>query len=299
MLSSMTGFASKVVHIERQGGRSFDANLTLKSLNSRFFEASCRLPSSFAYVENDLIKILRKKMLRGTVYANLYISSPSALKTFCHPSINLIKEYVEFLKNVGKQLDLAGKITVSDVIKFPNALEHSEEILVDPTIKDKVLSTFDELVDIVVENRVIEGKLLEKDIATRLENIKVLFEDLKKRFELVSKKKHDELVEYFKPALESQPGIARDMQLHFLQAQMDRYQINEELVRFSAHVSALEKTLKDESQEKAKRIDFVLQELFRETNTITAKANDADLSTFAISIKVEIEKIREQVQNVL
>jgi len=103
----------------------------------------------------------------------------------------------------------------------------------------------------------------------------------------------------FKTLLKGSPSDIRDQGLQSLYVQLGKYEINEELVRFEAHIDNLQKTLNATKIEKGKKIDFITQELFREINTLSAKANDAKVSSLAISIKLELEKIREQGQNIV
>lgn len=298
MLYSMTGFCTKNITLTTPQGERVECTLLLKSLNGKLFEISCKFPFVLMHLEHEIIKKLKAKLIRGSIYMVAQISNPAALKSAVVFSPQIVEQYIGILSDLKKRYDLQGQLAVSDLIHLPNIFSYNEQF-VDQGVVEMVLKAVDELADQMMVVRAQEGKLLEVDIRERLANIKTLFSEVETRAVDVIKMRRDQLLENAQALIAQQSTEARDSQLAALQVQLNRFEVNEEIVRFKTHCDTLEKTLSASTVEKGKKIDFLLQELFREINTLTAKANDATISTLAISIKIELEKAREQTQNIL
>jgi uncharacterized protein (TIGR00255 family) len=294
----MTGFCTKNITLTTPQGERVECTLLLKSLNGKLFEISCKFPFVLMHLEHEIIKKLKAKLVRGSVYMVAQISNPASLKTAVVFSPQIVEQYIGILSDLKKRYDLQGQLTVSDLIHLPNIFSFHEEF-VDHEVAATVLKAIDELADQMMAVRAQEGAQLEVDLLQRLAAIKTLFAEVETRAVDVIKMRREQLLENAQTLIAQQSSEARDSQLAALQVQLNRFEVNEEIVRFKTHGESLAKTIADKATEKGKKIDFLLQELFREINTLTAKANDAAISTLAISIKIELEKAREQAQNVL
>lgn len=301
MLTSMTGFGTKSITIQcdsKGGAEPVRLTLVLKSLNAKFFEATCKLPFALAHLETEIIKHLREKLIRGSIQFFIQTSQAGALRQSVSPAFDLAENYVAGLREIQKRLHLPGEITVSDVVHIPHVFEQVD-IIIDDKIAREIMRAVIESADMVVAARSAEGASLETDIRARIAHIRTLFDVLKKRAVIAVQSKKDQAMATFESVFAQKPGELRDQQLQLLQVQLGRYDINEEIVRFATHLDNLRATIADSMLEKGKKLDFILQELFREINTIGSKANDSELSESVIAIKVELEKIREQTQNIL
>ena len=304
MIVSMTGFSSAIITLPVKDSTSgveqdIQLSLTLKTLNSRFFEVSCRLPSSLAFLETELIKYFKKELHRGTVQFTIYMSSPSALSGVIEPAFATVRGYIAALETIKKECHIEGNISIQDLVHLSNIFETKETPLPEGTL-ERLWQEIYALTAKCVEVREAEGKSLEKDLRERTA---LLTENLKKlvptALEATAVKKQ-QLMENLRTVLkEVGSELSAESQIAATYNQLERIDIHEEIVRFTTHLDTLEEILSSSDISNGKKLDFTLQELFRETNTIASKCSDAKISGIAIAIKVELEKAREQVQNII
>lgn len=305
MLRSMTGFSSTILTIPRKTAESglpeqpLQLSMSLKTLNSRFFECTCKLPYSLSFLETDLIKFFRSKLYRGNVLFMIHVSDPSALTGTIEPSIAAVHGYLHAIDRIKEMYPLSGTITINDLITLPNIFETLETPLEQSTI-DRIMAAIEELTARVQEVRIKEGKALAKDLESRIAVIQSYFEKLEPRAHIVMEQKKEQLFATLKTALtETRQETASDAQTTLIYNQLERMDIHEEIVRFKTHLESLLAIIKADDIESGKKIDFTLQELFREINTIASKCSDTVISALAINVKVELEKSREQTQNIV
>jgi uncharacterized protein (TIGR00255 family) len=298
MLVSMTGFSTITLH-RGNAKYPFSLTLTLRSLNSRYLEVSCKLPFALQQLENECVKRIKENLIRGTVTLSVYVTNPAALKSTVNPSLPVIEGYVASIKTIQDKFSLPGSVTINDIIGLPNTFEMSEQPLDEETTSE-FMRALDALLKSMLENRMQEGTQLERDVLKRLAILHDLIQKIESLSGDVVQHRKEELLKALKALGDFDINAATDQQLQLIQHQLDRLDITEELVRFKTHLANAQNTIADTSTiEKGKKLDFILQEMFREVNTIAAKCGDARISTNTISMKVELEKIREQLQNIV
>ena len=301
MLLSMTGFVSKTVPFTIRG-ETVSITISIKTLNSRFFEVNCKMPHVLSHCEHMLHKKLKEKLSRGSVQCSLYVSSLTPFTSSIEPSMRTIEAYLQAIQTIqkefGKKYNLSDNVSVKDLITLPSVFEQTEEPL-DTTTLEQLTGILDDLIDYVVVERQREGAALQKDLEGRLKILKASIKKLEERSQLVLKERREKLLKDTMELLKDTTDEAREHHMQQMHAQLERMEIHEEIVRFKTHVKNMELCIKDKSIEKGKKIDFILQELLRETNTIASKCLDAELSSYTIAIKVELEKSREQAQNIV
>lgn len=297
MVLSMTGFATKTITLTRNDASKATVTMSLKSLNSRFFETTCKLPYQLSNLETAFIKTFKKKLLRGHIHFTVHVDNQNVFQEVIEPSLNTITAYMQAIEQIKKQFAIQGTLSLDTLIQLPNVLRVQEQEI-DEESKKMLLSAADELVDLVVVARQQEGAALETDLQQRLAILTkeiaaielaamaLVDEQKNKVNELLQEIAHDE----------SKLAEARKNALYAI---LDKIDIHEEVVRFKSHLHNLSEQLSTPGAEKGKKLDFTLQELAREINTIAAKCSDATIGSRAINIKVEIEKAREQVQNIV
>lgn len=297
MFLSMTSYASKTESFTITKNNKISLVMDLKSINSRFFECSCKLPSVLSSLEVKMIHLLKAKLLRGRVFLNIRILETDGVMTKINPSKKLLEEYLKALNIVKKEFGIAGNMTLSDVLNLPNIFS-AESVGIDQKTEKLILLVIDKLADDLIKSRAVEGAELKKDLDKHFIVCSKKILDVKKRFTIYIKEKKQEikklLVKYKKNADE---GIK--LKLDELYSVLNKIDINEEVVRFESHLKNAQKVMNDNEIEKGKRLDFILQELLREANTTLAKCSDFNISNLAVDIKVELEKIREQIQNIV
>ncbi len=305
MIQSMTGFASKTVALTNATGEKTNISISLKTLNYRFFETTFKLPYLLSSLETKLIKICKQKLIRGHVYLTVHLSNPNLFRSGVQPALTIIQGYVDAINQIKERQSIVQAISLDHILSLPNVFVMEESEL-DQDVEQQILTTIDELIVAVIAARKIEGESLLQDLHARMaamteeiNAIEVAYQALihVHKGKIISAIQEADLpFEALAKYGETAPATIRQEALY---AMLDKMDIHEEIIRFKSHVSDMCEQLVSKNPEKGKRLDFTLQELGREINTIAAKCSDATISKRAINAKVEIEKAREQVQNII
>lgn len=296
MIRSMTGFATKSFILTVNESK-IPINMNLKSLNSRYFDVNCKLPYPLTNLETEFVKLFKSKLFRGSITFTIHLGNPNAFKGAIEPSIPTLKNYFTALETIKKTFAVEGTLSIANVLMLPNIFI-AEELELDSQSKSLIFETANQLIDDLIATEIKEGQALKKDIFNRMTIIEKEMQGIEIAFEthmITQKQKVNEAI----AGLESDASKFAEMQKNALYVVLDKIDVHEEIVRFKNHLKTLHTSLESADIEKGKRIDFILQELSREINTITAKCADAIISAHAINIKVELEKAREQTQNIV
>ncbi len=296
MLLSMTGYGSDVVDVSFGKDKKVLLALEIKSVNSRFFEFGSRLPATLTSLEGEIGLLLKRKLIRGRIY--ITISSADAgeeLETIL-PSLSMVKSYMSAAKTIQKKFGIAGKLMISDIIRLPN-LFTAEKLTIDVALKKRFLKAIEGVADKLIKSRKVEGLNLAKDVEKQFAFCRKAIDKIGVIYEKVMKDQK-KLITKTSPAAQEGSEEAKS-QLEEMYATLNKIDINEEVIRFKSHMDNVVKVLSGKDIEKGKRLDFILQELLREINTISAKSSSFEINSLAVDIKVELEKAREQVQNIL
>lgn len=272
MIKSMTGFAE-----ERFSLKEVKGTAEIKSLNNRYFDLVCHLPIGFSAFEERIKKIFGEKLKRGrvTVLVN-FLSKPFPKIILNQP---LAKEYLLSLKKLKKSLKLKGEISLAEITKLAGVFVIQENHLPAAALWKGIESALIKALNNLLKSRAVEGKFLCRDISGNIKQIRISLKQMQKAAEAVTRNKSrflcgEELASFLKSS-----------------------NIDEEITRLKFHLNTLEQRLKS-NDSVGKELDFICQELLREVNTSGAKLADKAVSGCAIKIKSDIEKIREQVQNI-
>jgi uncharacterized protein (TIGR00255 family) len=297
MIQSMTGFAAKSAIATGSNGKKSSISAQLKSLNSRFFELTCKVPPALNYLETVFLKKFKTRLRRGHLYLNIYVGNPQIFLSNIEPALSNIASYINALEAIKSEYKINQTITLDHILRLPSIFS-SEELCGDTMIEEAVIQLIDELTSQVIVSRNNEGVDILKDLETRTTNLQKIISAIEvASHDLVQKTK-----EKIHAAIEKMRELQtapEDSQNAPLYALLDKIDIHEEISRFRSHLENLTTQLQSKTDEKGKLFDFILQELVREIGTIAAKCPDATISSHAINAKVEIEKMREQVQNIV
>ena len=290
MIESMTGYGSASLLSDR-----FTVDVEIKSINSRFLDVSVRLPRNLNSKEIEIRNIIKQNIKRGKISLNVFLKKDGAENWVPSYDKNNLKGIADLLKNIKIDSQLKEEIQLSDILSFHSVLfndssEYSDEeykltekAILDSIQKLKIMRTEEgsELVS-DLKNRVtiIENKV-DEIVELGKESVKEYFEKLKNR----AKDLIENLAEY---------DDRLKMELAMLS---EKYDITEETVRLKSHINQFRQTL-DSEVEVGKKLNFVVQEMNREANTINNKSVSLEISNRGIVIKEELEKIREQIQNI-
>lgn len=307
MIFSMTGFSSKAFTLSDNEDpnkitKDLCLTISLKSLNSRFFEFNCKIPFWLSSIETDLIKHIKEHLHRGNVFLSIYAANGNNIITGIEPSISTISNYLKSIDHIKASFNVEGNIALKDILTLPNIFE-SKEFSPNQNIINRIIDEVDLLVKALIEARKNEGSFIEKDLKRRVKIIKGLLKELEDKAAKFFSEKKSTLAKKAEKLKEEIIQLTTIDQSFFQNLtaynQLDKIDIHEEIIRFDYGVKNLTSLINSKEIQKGKKIDFIIQELFREINTISSKSSDAEINRLAIDIKVELEKIREQAQNIL
>src|SRR3990167_309343 len=296
MLQSMTGYSAKNFTFTVNAENKVNVLISIKTLNSRFFELTPRMPYVFSALETQLISYFKKELKRGHIYLNVTLSDPDAFQTDIEPSLSSLKGYLNAINKIKKTFNIQEEVTISDILRLPNILVTKEENL-DENLKNNFFNAIEILTKELLNERNKEGVELEKDIEKRIATMQEKIKEISSIFEKTFKSRQEDINKKL-VSLDPESEID-EIRIKAFYLELDKMDINEEIVRFKSHAQNLSQTINSNMTEKGKQLDFTLQELGREINTILAKTSSSEISSLALNVKVEIEKTREQAQNIV
>ncbi len=297
MLTSMTGFASKTFAIPLGNNTQGSLTISIKSLNSRYFETTFKLPHYVSSLETDITQLLKTQLKRGHIFFTINVSSVFLAKGTVEPSLDLVQGYLNAIEKIQSKFNVKGSVTINEIIQLPNIFA-TEEKNIDEQLKALIMSSTTEVAQELIKARAKEGATLLQDMQQRCVAIEKEMKSIEKNSDKLMKQRKEEIS---KELLEFNINVTegQESQRMALYNELNKIDIHEEIVRFKSHLDNMQTLLKSQEAEKGKRLDFTIQELAREINTIAAKCSDATIGSSAINIKVELEKIREQAQNIV
>ncbi len=291
MTRSMTGFGRGEYKSEKQ-----DFLIEIKTVNHRYSDLFLKLPRQLSFLEDKVRETISKSISRGKI--DVYVSYDEHGDDSRSVQIDepLAKAYIKSIETLRDNFNLRDDISVSLVARFPDVLK-IEKTEVD---EDETWQGFKKALDVALESlvkmREVEGEGLKKDMVERASYIKGIVKIIEDYSPQVVRDYKQKLENRLKELLDQQvvdeSRIAMEVAIF-----ADRCSINEELVRLNSHIKQFKQTL-DMDQPVGRKLDFLVQEMNREINTIGSKANDIEMAKHVVEIKSEIEKIREQVQNI-
>lgn len=288
-MESMTGYG----YLEKSTPQ-FSFSIEIKSLNSKFLEIYINLPKLLRKDENDITQILKNKFTRGKIVLIIDIFDWIEEKSV---AINkqILKKYYTELKDIEKDLKTDNYFSGDVLFSFDNVV-HTAKTLLSRHSHDIIYNTLDSLIDKTIKMRIKEGVAVKKDIQHSLNEISGNLIKIKEQYKDISKILFNKL----KKNIESLTGkLVNDVRLYTEVAILaDKIDINEEIVRLNDHIKKF-KSLMDENGQVGKKLDFLAQEMFREANTISSKANDSGISFMVVNMKNHIDKIREHSRNIM
>jgi len=287
----MTGFG------RRQGAWS-DGTVTVevRSVNHRFLEPSIRLPKSLSAIEDKLKKAVQEHCARGRVELNVLLQGGRGGVRSLQLDAGLAKQYHEKLRVLKRTLKLGGSIDIGLLAGFRDILVLSDQPPDDPKLAKLVVKLGQQALQDLAKMREKEGVLLCKDLLSRLKRIGELKTQVEERAPAVAEESFGRMKERVQKLLHGEVPDSQRL-LQELAIYADRGDITEELVRLDAHMLQFQQTI-ESTQPVGKTLDFLLQEMGREVNTIGSKAGDTIIAAAVVQMKAELERLREQVQNV-
>ena len=291
MIKSMTGFGRAVYENE---GREY--LVEIKSVNNRFNDINIKIPKSLSYLEEKLRKEILNSVSRGKVDLFVTFNNNSDKGKNIKINTEIAKKYIDELRKLSKESNIIDNINIMDISKLPDVLnikmeEDSEEI-----IEKELMVALNEAVKSIIDMREKEGNKIKQDLEQRindiLEKIKQISNISTGLVEEYIVKLESRIKELLKTDVVDKTRLAQEVVIY-----SDKCSVEEELTRLKSHISQF-LNLTNENIAVGKKLDFLIQEMNRETNTIGSKANNLEITNLVVDIKTELENIREQVQNI-
>ena len=291
MVKSMTGFGRAVKELD-----GYVIAVELKSVNHRYFEFSSRCPRQYGFIEDKLKSFINSRVSRGKVECFVSIDALNTESADVAVNNTLASAYVKALKEISSTYDLKEDFGASTVARFPDVLVVKKAEEDEEKIWNMVKFVAEDAVDKFVEMRSIEGKKMYDDVYSRSQFILDTVSFIEERSPETVQEYNDKLVERVHELL-GDVTLDEGRILQEVAIYADKVAVAEETVRLRSHIDQLRKFL-DSDEAVGRKMDFLVQEINRETNTIGSKCNDVAIARKVVDIKAEIEKIREQIQNI-
>lgn len=291
MIKSMTGFGRCEI---QKDSRKF--TVELKSVNHRYLDVNIRMPKKLNFFETAIRTLLKSYANRGKIDIFITYEDLSQAQMAVKYNAGLAAEYLRYLKQMETEFGLENDIRVSTLSRYPEVLTMEEQSENEEELWNGLKEALEGAFAQFVKTRQTEGENLKKDILLKLDILSEHIEFIEGRSpQIISEyraKLEEKMKELLADAQIEESRIASEVILF-----ADKICTDEEVVRLKSHIRHMRNTL-DEKEEIGRKLDFIAQEMNREANTILSKANDIEISDHAISLKTEIEKIREQIQNI-
>lgn len=292
MIRSMTGFGRCEMHID---GR--DIAVEIKGVNHRYFEFGCRLSRGYNFLEERLKKHISQNIFRGKVDVYVSISDKQNSATEITVNHNLALGYVNALRELRDVYGLVDDISVSTIAKYSDIFTVAKQQDDEEEIWSAVLQVVNGAVDKFVQMREAEGQKLYDDIMLRANKILSIVSDIEERSPQTVAEYSNRLYEKIKEVLDNNSIVDEQRVLTEVAIFADKVAVAEETVRLRSHFDQF-KNMFANGGTIGRKLDFILQEMNRESNTIGSKCVDKEIAYMVVEIKAELEKIREQIQNI-
>lgn len=291
MIKSMTGFGrSEIV----KGNRKI--SVEIKSVNHRYLEAGIKMPKKLNVFESRMRDLLKKYATRGKIDIFINYEDDSESQVNLKFNQNIADEYVAIFNNMSEKYNLKNDMTVGGLARFPEVITMDEVQEDEEELWHFIEEAMKAALEQFVNTRILEGENLKKDLLGKLDHMEELVAFVEKRSPEIMKEYRSKLESKVKELLGDttidESRIATEVIIY-----ADKICVDEETVRLRSHIEHARKCLNEDGGI-GRKMDFIAQEMNREANTTLSKANDIEISNAAIDLKTEIEKVREQIQNI-
>ena len=290
MIKSMTGYGKSNMSKNLR-----EYQVEIKSVNHRYLDVSIKMPRSLSYLEEEIKKAVSSKLTRGKVDVFITFNNNSLEGRDIKINTEIARMYIKELRNLAESEGIVADIPVTEISKLPDVLtiQNNQD---DETIKNELLEVSSKAIDNLVDMRKVEGEKIAQDLLIRIQDIE---EKVKKISSLSTGLIEEYVVKLntrIKDLLQDQEideaRLAQEVVIY-----ADKCSIEEEVTRLNSHIYQFRELL-NSNEAMGKKLDFMIQEMNRETNTIGSKANNLEITNEVINMKTQLENIREQVQNI-
>lgn len=291
MLRSMTGFGR-----ERAAFDEREILVEIRSVNHRFYEFTARTPRAYGYLDEKLKSLLGGKITRGKVEVSVYIYNKEGVNADITVNKEIAHGYLDALRAAAPELEVQDDLKLSDIMRLPDLFTVVKTQENEEQVWEQVKQTAESALKKFVEMREVEGVKMHDDIASRLGFIEQMVKSVEERSpkvnDLYREKLYAKLTELLKDRNIDDSRVLTEAAIF-----SEKTAVDEETVRLHSHIAQF-RTLINSSEPVGRKLDFLVQEMNREVNTTGSKCSDLEITKTVVDLKSEIEKIREQIQNV-
>ena len=290
MIKSMTGFGRSTLEENLR-----EYQVEIKSVNHKYCDINIRMPRSISYLEDEIRKAITSKIKRGKIDVFITYNNYSEEGKSIQINKEIAKVYIKSLKELAKEENINANIEVTEITRLPDvlAIKNNED---EDKIKQELTITVNSAIDKLIEMRKVEGQKMAQDIMDRINKINSKIKEISELSTgLIDEyvvKLETRIQELLKTEEIDKSRLAQEVVIY-----ADKCSVQEEITRLDSHVAQFKELIKLDTAI-GKKLDFLIQEMNRETNTIGSKANNLEITNRVIDIKTELEDIREQIQNI-
>ena len=291
MLKSMTGFGRFESETPER-----KISVEMKAVNHRYCEISLKMPKKLNFFESAIRNLLKNYISRGKVDIFIMYEDFTEGKELVKYNEDLAKSYFDLIKKMGSQFEIDGNISASQLARFPDVFTIEEQQIDENEMWSFIENAINNAAENFVKTRIAEGEHLKNDLIGKLDGMISMIDFIEERSPQVVDEYRNRLYAKVEELL-GNTNMDQGILATEITVFADKICVDEETVRLRAHINNMKNTL-NEAENVGRKLDFIAQEMNREANTILSKSSDLDITNTAINLKTDIEKVREQIQNI-
>ena len=289
----MTGFGRGEFQDEKR-----NIIVEIKSVNHRYADVNVKMPRRYSFVEDKVKAKVKEEAKRGKLEVSIMVENLAESDLNIKLNKDVARQYLESLNELKETFDVDGSVTLQYLSSLPDVIKAIPDVEDEEEITKAILAAVGSALAGLEEMRAVEGEKLAKDLIAKGDTIKGLVDQIEKRAPEVPKAYAEKLKNRIEELLAGSVQVPQDRIMLEAAIFADKCAIDEEITRLNSHIQQLKSIITQSTQPDGKKLDFLVQEMNREANTIGSKANDIEITNLMLQIKAEIEKVREQVQNI-
>lgn len=290
MVKSMTGYGKSSLSIN-----SREYQIEIKAVNHKYIDTNIKIPRVISYLEEDIRKLIASKIKRGKIDVSISFENYSKDGNDIRINTELAKMYIQNLRKLAEEENISSNIEVTEITRLPDVLTIKSN-LDENQIKTELLQTVEDAINQLVNMRKCEGERISRDILAKISQI----EEKKQDIFMLSTGLIDEYVVKLEARIKEllkTEDLDKSRLMQEVVIYADKCSVEEEITRLTSHIEQL-RNLINTDEPSGKKMDFIIQEMNRETNTIGSKANNLEITNRVVDIKTILEDVREQIQNI-
>lgn len=293
MIRSMTGFGRG----EYNDGKR-NIVVEIKSVNHRYCDVQVRMPRRYSFAEDLIINTVKQHISRGKVDVQMSVEYIAESDVRVELNRALVQQYIDNMKTLTDEYGVKGEVTLDLISGMPEVLKQVSDVEDEDEVKESIRKATETAAINLESMRAVEGKKLAEDLTKRGDLIKEIVDSIKERAAKLPEIYKEKLRARIDDLLDGVTEIQEERLAQEVAIFADKADITEEITRLNSHMDQMKSIITESKGSDGKKLDFLVQEMNREANTIGSKANDLQITEEMLKIKAEVEKIREQVQNI-